>query len=335
MKPDTELTIHFENAREASDLTGHGNSILGPVGDTLNVRLTARDTWLKVHGQEIPVQAAGRFFETLRKVRNSGKPLKPHHVLFAAGAFREGREQELDRLHDCFIEVEPGRSRIFPQTFGQLSYVELIRNNDLVFGIGPAGTGKTFLAMAMAVNALTKGLVSRIVLTRPAIEAGEALGFLPGDMHQKVLPYLRPLYDALYVMMNGEEIDRNISRGIIEVAPLAYMRGRTLNNAFVILDEAQNTTAEQMLMFLTRMGFDTKCVVTGDMTQIDLPQRKMSGLIEARRVLRDIKGIAFHELRECDVVRHPLVQSIVRAYREARESVTESAPPAKPAQGEG
>ena len=203
-------------------------------------------------------------------------------------------------------------------------YVEAIRSTDIAFGIGPAGTGKTYLAMAMAVATLLKNEVSRIILTRPAVEAGEALGFLPGDMHQKVLPYLRPLYDALYDMMSPDDIERNMTRGIIEVAPLAYMRGRTLNHAFVILDEAQNTTPEQMLMFLPRLGFDSKCVITGDLTQIDLPPNKTSGLWEARHTLAKVEGIAIAELTDSDVVRHELVQKIIQAYREGRVGGTPS-----------
>jgi phosphate starvation-inducible protein PhoH and related proteins len=212
------------------------------------------------------------------------------------------------------------RSPISPKSGQQLAYVQAIQSQDLVFGIGPAGTGKTYLAMAMAVDALKRELVKRVILTRPAVEAGEALGFLPGDLQEKIFPYLRPLYDALYDMISGEEIQKFMDRGVIEIAPLAYMRGRTLNNAFVILDEAQNTTAEQMFMFLTRLGMDSKCVVTGDYTQIDLPPNKASGLIEAMHALKNVTDIQFVEFTERDVVRHPLVQSIIHAYRAYREA---------------
>jgi phosphate starvation-inducible PhoH-like protein len=218
--------------------------------------------------------------------------------------------------------VEVGRrKRIVPRSPNQVRYIQTIRDGDLVFGIGPAGTGKTYLAMAMAVAALHTREVGRIILTRPAVEAGEKLGYLPGTLYEKVDPYLRPLYDALYDMMDSAEIERRMDRGVIEVAPLAFMRGRTLNDAFVILDEGQNTTSEQMRMFLTRLGFDSKAVITGDITQMDLPRGTRSGLVEARRILAGIAGIAFVEFNEKDVVRHPLVQEIILAYerQEPRE----------------
>jgi len=315
-----EKTIHFDNAREAQEVTGNGSALLGRIGEELGVRITSRDTWLRLEGGDEQVERAERFFHALRHARNRGSLLKEQGIRFALKAFEEGREEDLELLHGCRIDVSPGKPPVFPRTFGQREYVQAIRDRDIVFGIGPAGTGKTYLAMAMAVSTLLSDRVSRIILTRPAIEAGEALGFLPGDMHEKVAPYLRPLYDALYDMMGPEEIERNLARGVIEVAPLAYMRGRTLNHAFVILDEAQNTTPEQMLMFLTRLGFESKCVITGDLTQIDLPAPKKSGLIEARQTLREIAGIAITELTELDVVRHPLVQQIIKAYRESRSN---------------
>ncbi|MBP7275683.1 MAG: PhoH family protein [Kiritimatiellae bacterium] len=244
--------------------------------------------------------------------------MREQGVLYALRKFADGRADELERMFNMRIEVAPGRSPVFPRTFGQLRYVEAVASNDITFGAGPAGTGKTYLAMAMAVQTLLRGDVSRIILTRPAIEAGEALGFLPGDMEEKVFPYLRPLRDALYDMMSPEEIERHTERGVIEVAPLAYMRGRTLNHAFVILDEAQNTTGEQMLMFLTRLGFDSKCVVNGDLTQVDLPRGKSSGLQEALNMLQSIDGISIQHLDDSDVVRHELVQKIIHAYRIGR-----------------
>ena len=313
-----EQTLHFDNAREMIDLLGRRAERLPRIGSAFGVRLTARDVWLRIEGPPERVAAAERFFSALRRIRAGGAPLQEHGVLFALRAFLEGREDELEQLCACRIDVMPGKPPVFPRTFGQQAYVQAIQNTDIVFGLGPAGTGKTYLAMAMAVSALLRAEVSRIILTRPAVEAGETLGFLPGDLQEKVFPYLRPLYDALYDMMHPDDIDRNMARGVIEVAPLAYMRGRTLNHAFVILDEAQNTTRKQMLMFLTRLGFDSKCVVTGDLTQIDLPSGRTSGLLEARRTLEGIDGIAIMELSDADVVRHTLVQKIIQAYREMR-----------------
>jgi phosphate starvation-inducible PhoH-like protein len=316
----SEKTIHFDNPRETQDVLGKRGDYLPRIESELGVRLTSRDTWVRIEGDAAKVETAGRFVESLRRARNEGAVLREHGIVFALRAFREQREEELTRIYGCRIDVSPGKPPVFPRTFGQQAYVEAIRNTDISFGIGPAGTGKTYLAMAMAVSTLLRNEVSRIILTRPAVEAGEALGFLPGDIHQKVFPYLRPLYDALYDMMSPDDIQRHMERGVIEVAPLAYMRGRTLNHAFVILDEAQNTTPEQMLMFLTRLGFDSKCVVTGDPSQVDLPANKLSGLLEARRRLADVTGIAFAELTDLDVVRHELVQKIILAYRESRES---------------
>ncbi len=315
----SEKTIHFDNAREAQDITGKRFEVLPQVEKAFHVRLAGRDTWVRIEGEDADVDKAARFFETLRSARSAGTYLREHGIQYALTAYRQGRESDLQRLYNCRIDVSPGKAPIFPRTFGQQAYVEAIRNTDISFGIGPAGTGKTYLAMAMAVSTLLRNDVSRIILTRPAVEAGEALGFLPGDMHQKVMPYLRPLYDALYDMMSPDDIERHMVRGVIEVAPLAYMRGRTLNHAFVILDEAQNTTPEQMLMFLTRLGFDSKCVITGDLTQIDLPHSKMSGLFEARKTLKGIEGISFAELSDHDVVRHELVQKVIQAYRAGRK----------------
>ncbi len=315
-----EATIHFTNAREARDIAGSPVEILKRIESAFGVRLTARDTWLRILGPEEAVTQTSRFFELLRHARDQGVILREHGIIYTMQQVLAGREQDLNTLYQARIEVANGKPPIFPRTFGHRLYVDSIRRNDVTFGIGPAGTGKTYLAMAMAVSTLMKDEVSRIILTRPAIEAGEALGFLPGDIQQKVLPYLRPLYDALHDMMPAEDIERNIERGVIEVAPLAYMRGRTLNHSFIILDEAQNTTPEQMLMFLTRLGFDSKCVITGDLSQIDLPPHKASGLTEARRTLADVEGIALIEMGDHDVVRHALVQQIIKAYRVHREN---------------
>ncbi|MCX6996370.1 MAG: PhoH family protein [Kiritimatiellaeota bacterium] len=313
-----ETTVYFDNAREMQDLAGRRGEYLPRMARELGVRLTGRDIRLKIEGEAAAVAAAQRFVERLRAARRDGNVIREHTLVYALRAFAGGREGDLEKLYLCRLDVSPGKPPVFPRTFGQQAYVEAIRSTDIAFGIGPAGTGKTYLAMAMAVSALLRGEVSRLILTRPAVEAGESLGFLPGDLQQKVLPYLRPLYDALYDMMGPEDIARHMERGVIEVAPLAYMRGRTLNHAFVILDEAQNTTPEQMLMFLTRLGFDSKCVITGDLTQLDLPPNKVSGLLEARRFLHGIEGISFSELKDADVVRHELVQRVIRAYREGR-----------------
>ncbi len=310
-----ERIIHFDNAREVQDVTGLREEYLPALEATFGVAAVARDLWLKLEGEPKKVAAANAFVEGLLRARNAGMILNRHTVDYARKAFAEGRGAELDKLMGMRIDVAPGRAPIFPRTFGQATFLETIRASELTIGIGPAGTGKTWLAMAMAVSALLKNEVSRIILTRPAVEAGEALGFLPGDLQQKILPYLRPLYDALHEMMPAEDVPGLVERGVIEVAPLAYMRGRTLNKAFIILDEAQNTTREQMLMFLTRMGFGSKAVVNGDLTQVDLPAHKMPGLLEAEFLLRKVPGIGIVRLTAADVVRHPLVQRIIDAYK--------------------
>ena len=314
----TETTLYFDNPREAHQLTGGDYGTLPLIEAAFQVQLTTREAWLQIAGAPEAVEKTARFFHALKAGRNRGFSVDGPCILYALEAFRNNQEEALLELFNLRIDVHESRPPVFPRTFGQRAYVQAIRSNDISFGIGPAGTGKTYLAIALAVEAFQKQTVSRIILTRPAVEAGETLGFLPGDLQQKVFPYLRPLYDALYDVMNPAEVDRLTGRGIIEVAPLAYMRGRTLNSAFVILDEAQNTTEEQMLMFLTRLGFDSKSVITGDLTQIDLPGHKASGLLEASRLLRRIGGIAFTELTDSDVVRHALVQNIIRAYREGR-----------------
>ena len=307
--------IHFDNAREAQDVTGAREEYLPALEQAFGVAAVSRDLWLKLEGEAAKVAAAGAFVDGLLRARNAGLPLNRHAVDYARQAYVEGRGADLDKLVGMRIDVAPGRAPVFPRTFGQAAFLDAIRRSELTIGLGPAGTGKTWLAMAMAVSALLKNEVSRIVLTRPAVEAGEALGFLPGDLQQKILPYLRPLYDALHEMMPAEEVPGLVERGVIEVAPLAYMRGRTLNRAFVILDEAQNTTREQMLMFLTRLGFGSKAVVNGDLTQVDLPAHKMPGLLEAEFLLRKVPGVGVVRLTGADVVRHPLVQRIIEAYK--------------------
>lgn len=317
-----EKTFHFDNAREAQELTGRKMEFLAAVESSLNVTLASRDLWLSIKGDAASVERAVLFFETIRGARNRGIVLREPGIMYALSAFQRGEESELQKLYFSRIDVAPGKPPVFPKTFGQLRYLEAIKNYDCVFGLGPAGTGKTYQAMAMAVSCLIRGEVTRIILTRPAVEAGENLGYLPGDMREKVLPYLRPLYDALHDMMDAGDIEKNVERGVIEIAPLAFMRGRTLNHAFVILDEAQNTTPEQMLMFLTRLGFDSKCVITGDLTQVDLPAHKASGLIEARQALKKTEGVAMIDLTDADVVRHALVQRIILAYRDLREKTS-------------
>jgi phosphate starvation-inducible PhoH-like protein len=265
-------------------------------------------------GSSVEVALAKKVLEELYGVLRSGNPVHARDVRQAVRMVTEEPDVDLKDVYEDVLDSVGGRRRIVAKNLAQRRYIEQIRTWDVVMAIGPAGTGKTYLAMAMAIAALNRHEVSRVVLTRPAVEAGEKLGFLPGSMAEKVNPYLRPLYDALNDMMSIEKVTRLIDRGVIEVAPLAFMRGRTLNDSFVILDEAQNTTSEQMKMFLTRLGFDSKAVVTGDVTQIDLPAEKRSGLVEATKILEDVEGIGFMHFSEEDVVRHPLVQSIIRAY---------------------
>jgi phosphate starvation-inducible PhoH-like protein len=250
----------------------------------------------------------------LYELIKSGYPVYPADVAYGLRILERSSKARLKEIFLDKVYITANQRVVSPKSINQKKYIDNIRTNDIVFGIGPAGTGKTYLAVAMAISALASNLVKNIILTRPAVEAGEKLGFLPGDMAQKVDPYLRPLYDALHDMLGREKVADYIDSGIVEIAPLAFMRGRTLNSAFVILDEAQNTSHEQMKMFLTRLGFDSKAVITGDITQIDLPEGKQSGLVEAGRILKKIKGIGFTNFTDVDVVRHPLVQEIIRAY---------------------
>jgi phosphate starvation-inducible PhoH-like protein len=313
-------TLDFENPRALQALYANDLRLLKTLEDVLKVKVTTREGWVRLEGEPENVEKARQVFQQLDTARKSGVEIRRHEFDYALRSVSQpaGNGAGLDSLLDTRIMVSPRRAPIVPKTAGQRNYLQLMDKNDVVFGIGPAGTGKTYLAMAMAVSALKREQVTRIILTRPAVEAGEALGFLPGDLNEKIFPYLRPLYDALGEMLDPEELQRHTDRGVIEVAPLAYMRGRTLNRAFIVLDEAQNTTTEQMFMFLTRLGMESKCVITGDQTQIDLPSNKRSGLIEAMQALKGIDGIAFQYFEEQDVVRHPLVQSIVRAYKSYR-----------------
>ncbi|HWL53995.1 MAG TPA: PhoH family protein [Chthoniobacteraceae bacterium] len=312
-------TLQFENARVLQSLYANDLKLLKTLEQALAVRVTTREGWLRLEGESTGVEKGRQVFEQLERAHRNGMPIRRHEFHYALASVTEpdGRE-ELHQLLDTKMQISPRRAPIIPKTARQRSYVQTIAAKDLVFGIGPAGTGKTYLAMAMALMALKKGEVNRIILTRPAVEAGEALGFLPGDLKEKIAPYLRPLYDALQDMLEDDERERYVERGIIEIAPLAFMRGRTLNHAFIILDEAQNTTTEQMLMFLTRIGSESRCVITGDTTQIDLPTNKRSGLIEALQALKDVEGIAFCTFEERDVVRHEIVRRIVSAYKRHR-----------------
>jgi phosphate starvation-inducible PhoH-like protein len=312
------LTLEFENARAVQALYGGDDKLLRELEAALDVRVTSRDGWLRIEGAEEGVSRARKVFEQLNDARKRGVVIRRPEFNYAVHAASRNGGTDLGALLDSRIQTSTRKPPVVPKTDGQKSYLLAMQTRDITFGIGPAGTGKTYLAVATAVSALKQEKVNRIILTRPAVEAGEALGFLPGDLQEKILPYLRPLYDALYEMLEVEEIQKYMDRGVIEIAPLAYMRGRTLSQAFVILDEAQNTTTEQMFMFLTRLGQDSKCVITGDRTQVDLPYNKRSGLIEAVEALRKVEGIGFLFLDETDVVRHRLVQSIIQAYREHR-----------------
>ena len=304
--------------QEAKTLFGTHDENLKVVENEFGISIATRGETLNLEGGSSPVEQASRLFEELLLTIRSGGLVKKHELLYAIHAIKEDETRDIHSIYLDRIEVSSKRQYITPKSKGQKEYVDAIRHNDIVFCIGPAGTGKTYLAMAMAVNALKKQLVSRIILTRPAVEAGESLGYLPGDLSAKVTPYLRPLYDALYDMMEVERIKDSIERGIIEVVPLAYMRGRTLNDSFIIMDEAQNSTPEQMKMFLTRLGFDSKTVITGDITQSDLPSHKVSGLSQVRTVLKGIEGISFVYLKGEDVVRHELVQDIIKAYENVK-----------------
>lgn len=309
-----EKVFYLNNNKNLQILFGEYDQNLKLIEQELGVKIVHNEQGLKVIGKKEEIKKVGELIEYLVSIVEEGRDVKKRDIIYTLRLTQPEKGIDFKRLAKEKIEVSTKGGLVTPKTKGQIEYVEAIKKHDIVFGIGPAGTGKTYLAMAMAVNALQKGIVRRIILTRPAIEAGENLGFLPGDMIEKVLPYLRPLYDALYDMMDPRKVEKYTEQGIIEVAPLAFMRGRTLNDAFVILDEAQNSTSFQMKMFLTRLGFDSKTVITGDVTQSDLPKGKPVGLIEAQKILEGIEGIRFVHLTGEDVVRHELVQRIVEAY---------------------
>jgi phosphate starvation-inducible protein PhoH and related proteins len=311
-------TLQFESARALQSLYANDLKLLKTLEDSLGVKVTTREGWVKLEGEPAQIERAQRVFDQLKEARQKGVDIQKHEFNYALDSVAEARGEDLADVVATKITTSSRKPPIVARSTGQRNYVEAIQKHDVVFGIGPAGTGKTYLAVAMAVAALKKEQVARIILARPAVEAGEALGFLPGDLQEKITPYLRPLYDALRDMVEPEELERLVARQTIEIAPLAYMRGRTLSNAFVILDEAQNTTTEQMFMLLTRMGPNSKCVVTGDVTQIDLPSNKRSGLVEALQALKTIPGIAVIYFTERDVVRHDLVRAIISAYQQHR-----------------
>ncbi|NLK21450.1 MAG: PhoH family protein [Epulopiscium sp.] len=297
-----------------SNIFGKFDENLKIIEKSFNVEIVNRGEHIKIIGNEGDINKTLRTLKQLITLADKKETIATQNIQYIISLVGENKEEEYSQIHSDFICMTINGKQIKSKTLGQKKYVNMIRNNVVVFGVGPAGTGKTYLAMAMAITALKNNEVNRIILTRPAIEAGEKLGFLPGDLQSKVDPYLRPLYDALYEIMGAETFLKNMEKGIIEVAPLAYMRGRTLDNSFIVLDEAQNTTPEQMKMFLTRIGFGSKAVVTGDITQIDLPTGKKSGLTEALKVLKEVEGVGISLLSKNDVVRHPLVQKIIQAY---------------------
>lgn len=313
---NNKTRLIFSDINLASQLFGEYNSNLKRIAELTDVSIHARGNTIFIQGDSIAENLAKKILKQLYGLLKDGYPIYPNDVEYAV---RILSGDDRIKLKDIFLDtvyITSKKRPVIPKSQAQKEYIDAIRSSDMVFGIGPAGTGKTYLAMAMAVAAFSKGTVNRIILTRPAVEAGEALGFLPGDLAQKIDPYLRPLYDALHDMMQFEKVSNLIEQGVIEVAPLAFMRGRTLNDSFVILDEAQNTTSEQMKMFLTRIGFSSKAVITGDITQIDLPVGKPSGLIEVKDILQGIEGIRFIFFSKRDVVRHGLVQKIIEAYED-------------------
>lgn len=314
-----EKKVHVENAEQLSALFGQLDGNVSNIQKQYNVTVVSRDGDLKIIGDEPAISDATKALEALLRMSGKGQPLSEQTIRYVTSMVADGIEKELEELGGDGICLTSSGKIVRPRTVGQKRYLDSIKNNTIVLGIGPAGTGKTYLAVAMAVKAFREHRVKKIILTRPAVEAGEKLGFLPGDMQDKVDPYLRPLYDALFDMFGAESFSRYMEKGIIEVAPLAYMRGRTLDEAFIILDEAQNTTSEQIKMFLTRLGNDSRMVITGDITQIDLPDARKSGLVEAMKILKGIDDIDIHRFTEKDVVRHKLVQDIIKAYDKFNE----------------
>ena len=310
----SEKIILQLTSEQISVLFGNFDENIHKIQNEYNVSIVNRSEGLKIIGEPKNIEDAEKAVKALVNIASSGQNLSEQTVRYVTSMVADGAENQLSQLTGDGVCVTAGGKIVRPRTVGQKKYIESIGQNTIVLGIGPAGTGKTYLAVAMAVKAFRNHEIKKIILTRPAVEAGEKLGFLPGDLQDKVDPYLRPLYDALFDMFGAESFQRYMEKGIIEVAPLAYMRGRTLDEAFIILDEAQNTTSEQIKMFLTRLGNESKMVITGDITQIDLPDSRRSGLVEAMRVLKGIDDICIHKFTEKDVVRHKLVQDIIKAY---------------------
>ena len=314
--------VELSDINAAAEVIGKHDEHILRVEQSLGVRVVARGHSLLISGEQEQVAQAKNVLEQLSKYFQAGNHITPLEVGYAIKAARSGHKNALGSIAGEVAMLTPRGRAIKPKTLGQRNYIESIKRNDIVIAIGPAGTGKTFLAAVMAVKALKSRTVKRLVLTRPAVEAGEKLGFLPGDFQEKVDPYMRPFYDSLYDILGLENTQKNLEKHTIEIAPLAYMRGRTLEDSFIILDEAQNTTKEQMKMFLTRLGFGSKAVITGDITQIDLPRGQGSGLVDAVHTLKDIDGLGIHALSGDDIVRHPLVEKIIRAYDRAESGAT-------------
>ena len=316
----SEQTLEFESERHFHKLYGESPKHLGEIEKSLGLELVARGNALKMKGPDKSIRLCKELFAFLELAKQQGMITKNSDFMRFLEKVSKGKGKELSDLLKDPLVLKIRKKTVVPRNFRQRQFLDLILKNDLVFGIGPAGTGKTFLAMIAALHSLLEGKVQRIVLARPAVEAGEALGFLPGDLEEKLLPYLRPLYDAMDDVLGPVEARKLVETGVVEIAPLAYMRGRTLGKCFALLDEAQNTTKSQMMMFLTRLGEGSKMVVTGDLTQIDLPPREESGLVEARRILQSVPGLHFHEFDHDDVVRHPLVSAIISAYQSTEKA---------------
>ncbi|MEK6589739.1 MAG: PhoH family protein [Nitrospinota bacterium] len=322
-KKDSRREIVIQDVSHIPELFGINDEHLRFIEDKFRVRITTSGSHIGISGDDDPVDRVERLLTQLESLIAEGFSLRDGDLRFIIRLFLEDGDANVREIFTEKIQVYTEKKFITPKSLAQKEYIYAIEKYDLVFGIGPAGTGKTYLAMAMAISGLMRKRFSRIILVRPAVEAGEKLGFLPGDIYEKINPYLRPLYDALYDMMDFEKSQKLVDRGLIEIAPLAYMRGRTLNDSFIILDEAQNATSEQMKMFLTRLGFNSKAVITGDVTQVDLPPGKGSGLIEVQNILDDVEGIRFVYFSERDVIRHDLVQSIIKAYERHKTKDTE------------